>query len=109
MLYVTTRNERDAFTVQHVLSNDRGSDGGLFLPISFPKISEENIDKLRERTFNQRISSILNVFFSGKLSGWDLDFSVGRFPVRLNELPHRMVMGEFWHNPQWRYEYVERK
>ena len=108
MLYVTTRNTQDPFTVQRVLTTDRGTDGGFYLPFRFPKFSESDLQKLRERNFNQRVSALLNLFFSEKLSGWDLDFTVGRYPVRLKELPHRMIMGEFWHNPQWKYAYLEK-
>ena len=39
MLYVTTRNDQEAFTVQHVMNGNRGDDGGLYLPLHFPKLS----------------------------------------------------------------------
>ena len=109
MLYVTTRNDQEAFTVQHVMTRSRGEDGGLYLPLHFPKVSVENLKKMRNMSFNQRIASVLNLFFSTKLSGWDVDFSVGRYPVRLRELSHRILAGEFWHNFQWRYAGLQEK
>lgn len=109
MLYVTTRNNQDAFTVQHAMSRNRGDDGGLYLPLYFPKLSADDLKKLRELSFNQRIASMLNLFFQTKLSGWDVDFSVGRYPVRLKDLSHRIIVGECWHNFQWRYTYLQEK
>ena len=109
MLYVTTRNNQEALTVQHVLNQSRGDDGGLYLPLHFPKLSSDDLKKLRELSFNQRIASILNLFFQSKLSGWDVDFSVGRYPVRLTDLSHRIFVGEFWHNLQWKYDYLQEK
>lgn len=109
MLYVTTRNDRDAFTLHHIMMNSRGADGGLYLPLRFPRISDDDLKKLRAQSFNQRIASVLNLFLSSNLSGWDIDFSVGRYPVRLRDLSHRIILGEFWHNLQWNYNYFENK
>lgn len=109
MLYVTTCNDQNAITVQHVMRQSRGNDGGLYLPLHFPKLSDDDLRKLREMSFNHRIASFLNMFFSTKLSGWDVDFSVGRYPVRLSDLSHRIILGEFWHNLQWNYKYLEKK
>ena len=109
MLYVTTRNDQDAYTVQHAMTQSRGDEGGLFLPLHFPPISAEDMKKLRKLSFNQRIASVLNMFFQTKLSGWDVDFSVGRYPVRLKDLSHRITVGEFWHNFQWKYGYLQEK
>lgn len=109
MLYVTTRNDQEAFTVQHVMNGNRGDDDGLYLPLHFPKLSANDLKKLRELSFNQRIASILNLFFQTKLSGWDIDFSVGRYPVRIKDLSHRIMIGEFWHNFQWKYSYLQEK
>lgn len=109
MLYVTTRNDQNAFTVQRIMAQSRGADGGLYLPLHFPRFSDEDLKKLRAQSFNQRIASVLNLFFSSKLSGWDIDFSVGRYPVRLRDLSHRIILGEFWHNLQWKYDYFENK
>ena len=98
MLYKTTRNIQDPVTVQHVLTGNRGEDGGLYLPLHFPNYTEEERKRFCCLSFNQRMAEILNLFFSTKLTGWDLDFSTGRYPVRLEEFPHRIFLAECWHN-----------
>ena len=108
MLYVTTRNTRDAFTVRHVLTEGRGVDGGFYVPLRLPKLSEQEVKKLSEMSFGQCVAEILNLFFSEKLSGWDIDFSVGRYPVRMEPLGHRIFMAETWHNLEWQYGYLEK-
>ena len=70
MLYKTTRNDQDAVTVQNVLTRNMGEDGGLYLPIHFPKFTEEEQKRLCALSFNQRLAEILNLFFSTKLTGW---------------------------------------
>ena len=107
MLYVTTRNDQEVYTAQHVLTQE-WNDSSLYLPFRFPKLSDD-LNKLREASFNQRIASLLNMFFSTKLSGWDIDFTVGRYPVRLADLSHRIILAEFWHNLQWKYDYLEKR
>lgn len=103
MLYVTTRNNRDAYTAQRVLRENRGPDGGLYLPFRSPTFSQADIDSLAEKSFNKCVADMLNLLFNTKLSQWDVDFCVGRYPVRLVNLPQRIIMGECWHNPEWNY------
>jgi len=107
VLYVTTRNEQEAFTVQHVLNRSRGEDGGLYLPLHFPVLSEAELNALAGKSFNQRVADLLNLFFSTKLTLWDIDFSAGRYPVRLEAFPNKLWMAELWHNPDWRYARLE--
>ncbi len=109
MLYVTTRNNQEPFTVQQVMNRSRGEDGALYLPLHFPRFSAVDLKGMREMSFNQRIASMMNLFFQTKFSGWDVDFSVGRYPVRMKELSHRIMVGEFWHNFQWKYDYLQKK
>ena len=108
MLYVTTRNHQDAFTDSHVLTQSRGADGGLYVPLNFPKLTPQEVNRLFGLSFGQCVAEMLNLFFSGKISGWDVDFSVGRYPVRLEPLVHRIIMAECWHNPDWQYQRLER-
>lgn len=107
MLYVTTRNCQDAVTVQHVLNGARGKDNGLYLPLHFPTLSEKDLERLSGMSFNQCVAEMLNLFFSTRLTGWDVDFCIGRYPVRMENLPYRTVMAELWHNPQWQYGRLE--
>lgn len=104
MLYVTTRNNRDAFTSQRALRENRGPDGGMYLPFHAPSFSQADLDALAEKPFNQRVAEILNLLFQTRLSGWDVDFCAGRYPVRLENLRHRIVMAETWHNPEWDFD-----
>ena len=102
MLYATTRNRLDAVTTNHVLVESRGPDGGLFVPLNLPKFSAQERKRLSEQSFGHCVAEILNLFFSTKLTGWDVDFCIGRYPVRLEPLAHRIYMAETWHNPDWR-------
>ena len=60
MLYVTTRNNRDAYTAQRVLRENRGPDGGLYVPFREPVFSREEIDALKEKSFHQCVAEVLN-------------------------------------------------
>jgi len=109
VLYVTTRNNTDPCTPQHVLQKGRGDDGGFFLPFSLSKFSANELQSMAEKSFNQRAADILNLFFSKKLTAWDLDFCIGRYPVRVHPLRNRIAIGETWHNPEWNYDWLVRK
>lgn len=107
MLYVTTRNNRDTHTAQRALWEDRAGDGGFYVPFREPSFTAEEMDALRTMTFNQRIAEILNRLFQSRLTRWDVDFAIGRNPVKLIPLRHRIIMGEFWHNPDWNFGKME--
>lgn len=109
MLYVTTRNRKDAFTAFHTLNQDRGAADGLFVPMKFPVFTKEDWKNLSEMSFNQRVAEMLNLFLGTKLTSWDVDFSAGRYPVRLEELPYKIRMAELWHNVQGQYDNLEQK
>ena len=104
MLYVTTRNNADVYTAHRALENHRGPDGGLFLPFHAPKFTPEEIAALKEKSCNQTVAMVLNRMFGTKVSGWDVDFAIGRYPVRVTALGHRILMGETWHNPDWNFD-----
>ena len=81
MLYVTTRGKYDAFTAARTMNLDRGPDGGLFIPFRLPQLTRDEIIALGSKTFGQNVADILNLFFSTRLSGWDVDMTIGRSPV----------------------------
>ena len=103
---MTTRNNRDAYTAQRVLRENRGPDGGLYVPFREPVFSREEIDALKEKSFHQCVAEVLNRLFNTKLTRWDVEFCVGRYPVRLMNLPQRIIAGECWHNPEWTFDHL---
>lgn len=108
MLYVTTRNSQDTFTTQRALRENRGPDGGMYVPFRAQRFSQAELEALAEKPFSQRVAQILNLLFQTRLSGWDVDFCTGRCPVRLESLPHRIIMAETWHNSEWDFRRTAR-
>lgn len=106
MLYVTTRSKNDAFTVYRTIHQDRGPDGGLFLPMRMPAFSAEEVSALATKTFGQNVAEILNLFFGTNLTGWDVDMAIGRYPTALHSMHHRTLICELWHNEQNRFDYA---
>lgn len=100
MLYVTTRGEQEVFTAQRVLCENRGSDGGLFVPFRNLSVSKEELSELSEMRFSDCVAELLNRMFQTRLTGWDVDFCVGRHAVRLQKLNQRMILAECWHNTE---------
>lgn len=98
MLYVTTRNKFDTYTVHRANQSDRGPDGGLYLPFHMPKLEREELFALKEVPFCQRIAQILNLFFSAHLTAWDVELCGGKNPAKLVAMSHRILVVEAWHN-----------
>ncbi len=108
MLYITTRSKFDPQTATRALGSDRGSDGGLYIPMQMPVLSREDIAALGEKPFGQRVADMLNLFFSTHLTGIDVDFAIGRMPVKLTAMNHRILMAEVWRNIESDYAWTER-
>ncbi len=106
MLYATTRNLNDIQTAHKAIHQECASDGGLFVPFRMPKFSEKEILSFSERTYGQNVALILNHFFGCNLSGWDVEFAIGRTPMKLAAVQHRVIVAETWHNTQWKFDYV---
>ena len=106
MLYITTRDDRDAYTAHRALHENIAPDGGLYFPFHMPSFTRKEIVALGNFSFGETIADILNRFFSCGLTGWDIDFCIGRNPVNLEEVPHRMVIAELWHNLDGNYDHI---
>lgn len=104
MLYVTTRIEKDAFTVHRSLAENRGPGGGFYLPMRMPEFDRQQIMALGEKSFSQNVAEIVNLLFNTELDGWAVEFAIGRYPVKMVQLSSRVSVAETWHNPSWRLE-----
>lgn len=106
MLYVTTRDDRDAYTTHRAMCEDIGPDGGRYVPFSLPVFDSDEISGLRDKSFSQTVADKLNLFFSSRLTGWDVDFCIGRNTLRLKQMNHRIIIAELWHNLEGKYAFV---
>ncbi len=100
MQYGTTRSN-EIYTGLHALNPGAAPDGGLFLPWQLPVFTPEAIGAFAMKNPNQAVAEILNLFFDTELTRWDVDFAVGRHPVRLRSMVRRITICEFWHNLDW--------
>lgn len=106
MLYITTRDNRDAFTAHRALTEDYAPDGGRYIPFRLPQLSESDLLALKDKPFGQIIADIMNTFFSSHLTGWDVDCCIGRNMSRIKSIHHKIAIAELWHNPQASYAYI---
>ena len=101
MQYVTTRSNEKTYTWLHALNDDRAEDGGFYIPAQMPAFSPEQISALALKNPNQALAEMLNLLFDCELTRWDVDFAVGRYPVRLSSIVRRIAIAEGWHNVDW--------
>lgn len=104
MLYVTTRTPGVTYPADTARREDRGPDGGFFVPQVIPKFDGKQIMTLGENTFSCNVASIINLFFDTNLDSWSIEFAIGRYPVNLVDISGRATIAETWHNPAWRFD-----
>lgn len=109
MLYVTTRNHDDVFTAHHALKRDRCECGGLYVPFALNQYSSDELIELKDKSFGQCIADVLNLFFSARLDGLDVDFCIGKNTSKLVPISHKIVIAENWHNSHWNFSYIVNK
>lgn len=107
MLYVTTRGMHDAFTAYRTARQDRGPDGGFFVPMQMPVFDNKEIQKLSLNSFGQNVADILNLFFGTKVTSWDVDVVIGRI-FATKAVGHKTVMGHLWDEVHGEFDYVVR-
>lgn len=107
MLYITTRNIKDACTASWPLNHDRAPDGGLYAPYHLPVFEKEQMEALARQSFGETVAQILNLFFSCGLTGFEVDLCIGRSPIKLRAMSRRILVAELWHNPRSSYAYAQ--
>ncbi len=108
MLYLTTREKFDAFTPSRTLQADTASDGGMYVPYRMPVFDKEPLDELLNLSFGQVVAELLNQFFGGSLSGWDVDSCVGKHPVKVAAVGNRIYAAQLWQNLDGSYSQLEK-
>ena len=99
MLYLSTENRIDSFTAHKVLRCADLTGGGMFLPLHIPIQSDIALAKFENMNAGEAIAAIMNLFFGTQLSGWDVDFAIGRQAIDLVSAGYKVSLAESWHNP----------
>lgn len=106
MLYITTRDNRDANTAYKTLHTNTGVDGGAYLPFRMPAVDNEELESMVKAGVSETIAAMLNRFFSCGITHWDVDFCIGRNSVKVVQKSLRLTVAELWHNPKGTYSSV---
>lgn len=106
MLYATTRSKTDSYTAYRVLKDDYAPDGGHFIPFRMPQFDSVQIEKMTAGSFGETVAQVLNVFFSARLTAWDVDCCIGKNPANISAMAHRVLLAELWRNPGGDFSYM---
>lgn len=106
MLYLTTRNKADSYTAHRMLRCETAADGGQFLPMQLPVLTDYQLAEFEQMNFGQITAALMNLFFGTKLTGWDVDFAVGRQAVTMTTAGYKVSVAETWHNPSGTHAYL---
>ncbi len=108
MLYVSTRNNTDVYTAYRALHESNAPDGGYYFPFRLPHLSPDELYAIRNQSPGETIAYILNLFFGLRLTGWDVECVIGRFPFQIISMNYRLLMAEVWRNPEGSWDYLLR-
>ena len=106
MLYLSTRNKADSFTAHRVLRSDAAPDGGMFMPMQLPVQDDIALAAFERMNFGETAATVLNLFFGTQITGWDVDFAIGRQALDLVSAGYKVSLSESWHNPAGTHEYL---
>lgn len=109
MLYTTTRSKADTYTDYRTLFEDRAPNGGFFVPFCIPKLDDRQLADLEDKSFGETVAFILNLFYSGRITAWDVDCSIGKVPVKIIAVDHKVFLAKLWDNPQGNYSCFSHK
>ena len=109
MLYLSTSNKAESCTAHKALRIHSAPDSALFMPMHLPVQNDLALAAFERMNFSETAAAILNLFFGTRLSGWDVDFAVGRQAVDLVSAGYKVSLAESWHNPAGKHEYLVQK
>jgi len=107
MLYQSTRNDRNKITGAEAIVRGLSSDGGLYVPESFPEVTQETVTKLAAMPYHERAAFItglyLDDFNADELSRFASDAYTSGFDdpavAPLKKLSEGTYFLELWHGP----------
>lgn len=107
MLYVTTRNRHDAYTAHRAMHEERAPDGGSYLPFRMPMLDAQLWADWNKKSFGQIVADALNLLLPAGINSWDVEFAVGRHPIRMIKMGRRVTVVQLWRNSCEDYRHIE--
>ena len=107
MLYVSTRGKADMLSSAHVMKQGLASDGGLFVPQRFPRLTLDEILHLHTLSYADAAAKIISLFLTDftrdevaecTRAAYD-EARFGADPVPLVRVNESTDMLELWHGP----------
>jgi len=108
MKYVSTRGKSESVGPATAIKNGIAPDGGLYMPVEFPLISEGTLAKLCDMDYPSRAAEILYMFLSDDYSMSELlsdcreAYAETSFPggaAQTKSLNGKLKLLELWHGP----------
>lgn len=107
MNYISTRDKTQKVASAAAIVNGISAEGGLFVPESFPQITEEYLTKLSKMSYVERAKSVLSAYLTDFteeelyhcVSGAYTDKFEDDSVTRLAKLGEDVYMLELWHGP----------
>ena len=105
MQYISTRDRNNRVSAAQAIVQGLASDGGLFVPETFPQVSLKFIEGLLPMDYAQRAKTILGLFLDdytqeeleAAVSAYQTRFEGGAAPLSM--LKSGAAMLELWHGP----------
>ena len=106
MQYISTRNIKQTFTFKDVFLNGLAFDGGLYVPKSIPFYSTEELDNLKELSYEQIALKLISSFCSENFNETELKDLINKSykgfrtknVVSVNKLKN-IILLELFHGP----------
>ena len=107
MNYVSTRDKNNKVSSAEAIAHGISKEGGLFVPESFPKLSNTDFENLKKLDYIGRAKYVLKYFLTD-FTEEELDYCVngaytGSFdndkPAPMAKLGENINMLELWHGP----------
>lgn len=102
MKYYSTRDKKLNVSFREAVMSGLAPDGGLYMPVEFPKVNELILNNLEDYTFQELGVEVIYPFVKNDLAKQKLEeviYSAFNFPVPLVKLAENEYVLELFHGP----------
>lgn len=107
MKFISTNKKSGAVTFKEAVLKGIAGDGGLFVPVSYPRLNNEIISSIRRLSFSEIAIEITKLFAGDEIPGSDIIKIVNEavnFPAPLARLADNLSVLELYHGPTFAFK-----